>query len=97
MTFDALLTARPWAAIRHCPGRYVLPPTDETPAAVAGTDAPVHEHRIPSARDPVVVVPLVDGGIISYRRMDGRYVHTLNTPEGFSRKLSQLGIRQPEY
>ena len=30
-----------------------------------------------------------------YRRDDGRYLHTLNTPDGFERKLRQLGIKRP--
>ena len=45
-----------------------------------------------AAKDKVLVVPLADGGLISYARADGRTVHTLNTSDGFSRKLSQLGI-----
>jgi len=44
------------------------------------------------AKDSVLVVPLTDGGLIAYRQTDGRLIHTLNTPEGFSRKLHQLGI-----
>jgi hypothetical protein len=93
MTFDELMAARPWKPIRDCPGRYVLPPTTETPGTVAGVDeAVVHQYQLPTARDPIVVATIVGGGIISYRRADGRFVHTLNTPEGFSRKLQQLGI-----
>ena len=46
----------------------------------------------PEAKDPVLVVPLKNGGLISYRQPDGRLIHTLNTAEGFSRKLQQLGI-----
>lgn len=45
-----------------------------------------------AAKDKVLVVPLEDGGLISYARADGRLVHTLNTAEGFGRKLSQLRI-----
>ena len=32
------------------------------------------------------------GGLISFRKDDGRYVHTLNTEEGFARKCRELGI-----
>jgi hypothetical protein len=35
------------------------------------------------------------GGLISYARGDGSYLHTLNTPDGFARKLRQLGIPVP--
>jgi hypothetical protein len=45
-----------------------------------------------AAKDPVIVVPLEDGGLISYARPDGSFVHTLNTAGGFAHKLSQLGI-----
>lgn len=50
----------------------------------------------PHANDPVLVVELEDGGIISYQQADGRMIHTLNTPEGFSRKLQQLKIPMAE-
>jgi hypothetical protein len=39
----------------------------------------------------VVIVRLADGGFISYRKPDGRYLHTLATPEAFERKCRQLG------
>ncbi len=45
-----------------------------------------------AATDPVIVVQLEGGGLISYARPDGSFVHTLNTSEGFTRKLVQLGI-----
>lgn len=50
----------------------------------------------PQANDPVLVVELEDGGIISYQQADGRVIHTLNTPKGFSRKLQQLKITVAE-
>ena len=49
--------------------------------------------RPPAAPDPVVAVQLPDGGLISYRKPDGRYLHTLATPEAFLRKLRQLGFK----
>ena len=51
------------------------------------------EHRCDTAKDPVIVTPFEDGGLISYRKADGMFLHTLNTREGFERKLRQLGIR----
>jgi hypothetical protein len=50
----------------------------------------------PFAKDPVLVVPLENGGLISYQQRDGRLIHTLNTSEGFSRKLQQLEISLQE-
>jgi hypothetical protein len=64
------------------------PPEDVAPGAHGGA-----EHASVSARDPVIVTPLDDGGLISYRKPDGMFLHTLNTREGLERKLRQLGIR----
>jgi hypothetical protein len=53
----------------------------------------VQSFQVPAARDPVLVVAIDGGGLVSYAREDGTYVHTLNTEAGFQRKLDQLGIR----
>jgi hypothetical protein len=55
-------------------------------------DVHVAEHLVTAARDPVLVASMDDGGLISYRKPDGTFVHTLNSREGFERKLQQLGI-----
>jgi hypothetical protein len=94
MTFSELLTARNWRPIHNCPGRYVL--SGVSPSlpleALIGQEAEVRELHVEAARDTVLVVRLLDGGLISYKRPDGSYLHTLNTAEGFARKLLQLGI-----
>ncbi len=86
-----------WRAIRNCPGRYVLSgvPADLPLKALIGPNAEKLEFRVEAAFDKVVVVRLVDGGLITYERADGTCVHTLNDPQGFSRKLQQLGIMLP--
>lgn len=93
-TFADLLAATTWQPIPNCPGRYRLRPRGVTPplAALVGAAAPIREYRVPAARDVVLVVRLVDGGVISYRRSDGSCLHTLNDTDGFARKLAQLGI-----
>jgi predicted methyltransferase len=48
------------------------------------------------ARDPVLVVEFEGGGLISYLREAGTLMHTLNTAEGFRRKLRQLGVELKE-
>ena len=63
-----------------------------TPSDVMTRRVDAAEYVVPGARDPVVVTSLADGGLISYRKPDGTYVHTLNSPAGFQRKLQQLGI-----
>ena len=93
MDFVTVYEMRAWMPIRSCPGQYGLAAgaVAEAPSALV-PDAAQYEFAVPSARDVVVVVPLADGGLISYRRADGTYVHTLNTRDGFARKLNQLGI-----
>jgi hypothetical protein len=94
MTFEELLRARAWKPIRNCPGRYVLGGArrDLRPQEILGDAVEAKEFRVAAARDAVLVVELPEGGLISYRRDDGSFLHTLNTPEGFRRKLAQLGI-----
>lgn len=83
--------------IRNCPGRYVLadaPPALDPAALLEGRVATRSFHS-PLARDLILVAYFGPGGLISYRRADGGYLHTLNTEEGFWRKLDQLGIDFP--
>jgi hypothetical protein len=94
MTFAHLLRSHDWRPIVGCPGRYVLrsePPTLSL-RGLLGETVPLRAHRVAAAKDEVWAAQLPDGGLISYCRGDGTWVHTLNTPEGFRRKLSQLGI-----
>ena len=95
VTFSVLFDRLAWRPIPNCPGRYVLAagpvatsPEDIVPGACDGS-----EHVSVAARDPVIVTPFEDGGLISYRKADGMFLHTLNTGEGFERKLRQLAIR----
>jgi gamma-glutamylcyclotransferase (GGCT)/AIG2-like uncharacterized protein YtfP len=84
-----------WRPIPGCPGRSVLSKEDNPTLALVelvGPDARVSRYRVAAARDEVVVTWLVDGGLISYVRPDGSWLHTLNTPDGLARKLAQLGI-----
>jgi hypothetical protein len=102
ITFDELMIKWSWKPIRNCPGRYVLraAPADLSPEDLLGRDAELSLFRVAGARDAVVVACLDKGGLISYMRAEGTYVHTLNTAEGFERKLSSLGVelnRQPGY
>lgn len=93
-SFDELFRERGWKPIRNCPGRFVLRGASYTlsPSDVLGEDCTTSEHKVDGARDTVLVTKLTGGGLISYGRADGTFVHTLNTAEGFERKLLQLGI-----
>lgn len=95
MDFQTLFAARTWTPIRNCPGRFGLAegPVADSPTSLAPS-GDAKEFRVSQAKDPVIVVAFAaGGGLISYRRSDNTYVHTLNTPDGFVRKLAQLGIR----
>ena len=97
MTFDTLSTRWTWKPIRNCPGRYRLVdvPADLPVDALVGKEAEVARFSIKTAADEVLVVSLDRGGMISYKRSNGTYLHTLNDPDGFERKLRQLGIEAP--
>jgi len=95
-SFDEIWAARTWRPIHGCPGRFVL--RDARPdLALEDIVGPtyVRRFRVEGARDLVLVVAVAGGGLISYARSDGTCVHTLNTEDGFERKLEQLGIRWP--
>ncbi len=93
-SFDELFEELDWKPIRNCPGRFVLRKASNalSPADILGEEGQTSEHKTLAARDAVLVAKLSGGGLISYKREDGTFVHTLNTTEGFERKLLQLGI-----
>lgn len=94
MTFDEIMRRWAWKPIPRCPGRWVLSIADDCgePGTMAGPGAEAVVFEAGRTADPVVVVWLDKGGLISYKKEDGKYLHTLNTAEGLERKLSQLGI-----
>jgi hypothetical protein len=99
MTIDLLMKKWAFKPIRNCPGRYVLPLSEfgGPPELLLGPGLETREFQVGAARDTVIVAAFSDGGgLISYRHADGTHVHTLNTPEGFDRKLRDLGIMQAE-
>jgi hypothetical protein len=62
------------------------------PANLVGEEAPVKTYRRAEIPDKIYICSLPDGGLISYQKADGTFIHTVNTPDGFQRKLSLLGI-----
>ena len=93
-TFQDIWVRWPWRPIRNCPGRFVLSWPDEPISleTLLGFSPIPQVFPNSAAKDSVLVIRLEEGGVISYEQLDGRLIHTLNTPEGFSRKLRQLGI-----
>jgi hypothetical protein len=94
-TFDAISKEHRCEDIPNCPGRSVIRdlPGSTTVQDLLGADANHKEFKSEVCRDAVLVIRLPDqGGIITYKRSNGTYHHTLNTPSGLERKLKQLGI-----
>lgn len=79
--------------IKGCPGRFMLLDKDlRMPANLVGDDAPVKTYRRKEIPDKIYICSLSDGGLISYQKADGTFVHTVNNPDGFQKKLAMLGI-----
>ncbi len=93
MSFEYLINRWLWKPIRDCPGRFILKHESNLSLEdLVGTNSQAREFCVMTAKDLVVVIRFEDGGLISYKRADGSYLHTLNTIDGFTRKLAQLGI-----
>lgn len=94
MTFDNVKRLGKWRPIRNCPGRFVLRGVSPATSIIdlLGSIEGIQQFQSPRAKDTVWVVCLEDGGMISYCRPAGTWIHTLNTEEGFRRKLDQLEI-----
>ena len=94
MDFETLLKDFRWRPIRNCPGRFILARQTEAEALDRLLEAGPRPRVYPPGPTPdtVLVRAIEGGGVISYQKRGGRHLHTLNTPEGFHRKLRQLGI-----
>lgn len=94
ITVQTLLARWPWQPIPNCPGRYVLPPRHLQLTLTELLNHPINPEFItsPRAKDPILACRLPDGGVISYQQTNGTLIHTLNTLEGFHRKVHQLEL-----
>ena len=94
---DRLRQQFAWRPIHGCPGRFMLQHPEDAAALVeslaVGTSP--RRHRADAAQDPVLVVPIEEGGLIGHLKPDGRTLWSLNDAGGFTRKLMQLGIATP--
>ena len=91
--FQKIFEKWDWKPIRNCPGRYMLAGgvSDLTVSEIAGNDSPVFEYRSDVVPDSFLVMKFDDGGgIISYRKGESSFLHTLNDEDGLTRKLDQL-------
>ncbi len=94
LSFEELASRWKWRAIPGCPGRYSLSPAvfAGKPEDLLSGELPVRKYRSAHAPDAISVAAIKGGGLISYHKADGRFIHTLNTSEGFRRKLQQLEV-----
>ncbi|MBN1413160.1 MAG: hypothetical protein JW969_20135 [Spirochaetales bacterium] len=65
---------------------------DKTPEELVDNQYKSNKYHSSNAMDPVLIIKLDEGGIISYKKDTGEYIHTLNTETGFLRKLHDLGF-----
>jgi hypothetical protein len=89
-----------WSEIKNCPGRYVtkknIVSQGMTPEQVLDClhlSGSPQTFDVENNRDKISVVWFFDGGgLITYLKGEGQYVHTFNTESGFQRKTKALGI-----
>lgn len=94
LDFITLKQAYAWKKIRGSADRLVFTKEngDMDPNQIVAGRAKVRRFDDTTARDLVYVAKIKDGGLISFMRKDGSYIHTLNTQETFDEKLAELGI-----
>ena len=91
-----------WKEIRNCPGRYTTRrrdlarwPPERLLAAALGAAAPQTSlwRHSSSTSDAIHAVRFAGGGgLLTYARSDGKFVHTLNTESGLLRKIAALRV-----
>ena len=92
-----------WKEIRNCPGRCTIRrrrdlarwPPERLLAAALGAAAPQTSlwRHSSSTSDAIHAVRLAGGGgLLTYARADGTFVHTLNTESGLLRKIAALRV-----
>ena len=94
MSVAELLQSRTWEEMSGSPGRFRLAEPGAQPGVEELLGPGIARRELPSADSPDVIVlaEFDDGGLISYRRANGTWLHTLNTRTPFRRKLWELGI-----
>ena len=92
-----------WKEIRNCPGRYTVRrprdlarwPPERLLAAALGAAAPQTSlwRHSSSTSDAIHAVRFAGGGgLLTYARGDGTFVHTFNTESGLLRKIAALRV-----
>jgi hypothetical protein len=97
-----------WHEIRGCPGRFIVsklgddvPPEFIIQRLISASSSGEEHSSVRTAKfprtdqDDVFVAVFLDesgGGLITFCKRDGHFVHTLNEPNGLERKLKGLGL-----
>ena len=98
ISFAKLFHLYAWKEIANCPGRYVLRKKDNeqlklvSPNELLNKQIPIDIFNSEMCPDQIHIGRFVDGGLLSYAKSDGTFVHTLNNPEGLNRKINHLRI-----
>lgn len=98
LSFIFLFNLYTWKEITNCPGRYLLTKEDNerlklvSPNVVLNNRIPIEIFTSSMCRDRVHIGKLPDGGLLSYEKSDGTFVHTLNNLSGLQRKMNHLII-----
>lgn len=94
MDFNTLKSKYIWKEIYGCPGRFILKNTDKKISIekLLNENVKVNSLKSENAPDEVLIVRFKDGGLISYKKSDNTFIHTLNNEEGFKKKVQMLKI-----
>ena len=95
MKIEDLLKRFQWEQIPNTNGRFTLNRA-EPPRSIAelvdSQETEIKQYPSAHQQELIFVVELEDGGLISYLRKDGSFIHTLNSQNMFKRKQWELGI-----
>lgn len=96
--FTKLFNLYSWIEIKNCPGRYLLTKADNQrlrlipPNEFLNNKITIQIFSSQICPDPIHIGKFSDGGLLSYEKSDGTFVHTLNNTSGLNRKINHLNI-----
>ena len=98
LCFMKLFKLYSWKEIKNCPGRYLLTKEDNqrlrliSPNEILNDQVSIQIFNSQICQDRIHIGKFVDGGLLSYEKSDGTFVHTLNNTSGLNRKMNHLNI-----
>ena len=93
--YNRVFADHQWKPIHNCPGRFTFPGGSSSLTAqdIIGIQIKSQRFVLEKIPDEVIVAEFkTGGGLISYVKGAGKFLHTLNDKQGFARKLEQLEI-----